>query len=613
MTVLRKSEFRAYVRDTAKDAGKNFDSFDPFQRSQWMTRAFIRTLARLSPGSVPDDPEDLEEAFTDGSCDGGVDFLWRSEGHVLIVQAKYLGSGKTQSDEEFTYFCDVLRRLHPRTGREFKLHQHLKELALDIDWKTDTFDLQFITLGRASQNTRARADQGQGALEHLPDIESRVDVSALDELNLNELLREAESTEDQLRDPVLLPFFSSKGQPPWLRVDSPTGQVAFIGNVKASQLRQLYQKHKSRLFAQNIRNYVGDTSTNKGMIKTAASDPDRFFFYNNGISAIATKIEPKEANGTLLLERFSIVNGAQTVRSLAKAHVTNPDKTASAMVLCRVTQVSLKRDADEESFLDNVTRFNNTQNSVKVSDFRSNDNIQRGLHKKFGGVYRNGKSYWYKNKRTGESNPRRIPIGMEELARSLFSLDYGPIDVYGGTSHLFDITPQGGYAKLFGIDGEVPDILTEDHFADISGRFFLCEGVRQFLAPIKERGSQSADPVEAAHWTNALERRWMVYFVVGELLRARYKSKPADLNTAIRRLSKPHWLDEDNAVSRSLDQYVHAACEMLVKTYRSESKKPDFKHRNWHRSKSILDTICDEVRFTTIVVDRLPYLQPVSD
>ena len=83
----------------------------------------------------------------------------------------------------------------------------------------------------------------------------------------------------------------------------------------------LFAEHKSKLFGLNIRNYIGDNGTNKTIRKTALEAADDFFFFNNGISALATHIrsDPKDPR-ILLCERLAIVNGAQTVRSLHKAH-----------------------------------------------------------------------------------------------------------------------------------------------------------------------------------------------------------------------------------------------------------------------------------------------------
>jgi hypothetical protein len=55
--------------------------------------------------------------------------------------------------------------------------------------------------------------------------------------------------------------------------------------------------------------------------------------------------------------------------------VKNAFKAGEAAVLMRVSEVSLRHNETEETFLENVTRYNNTQNAVKVSDFRSNDHV----------------------------------------------------------------------------------------------------------------------------------------------------------------------------------------------------------------------------------------------
>jgi hypothetical protein len=576
-----------------------------------MTRIYLESILRIvNPGSVPDDDEDLAYSTTDGSCDAGIDFLWRNDdGHVLIIQSKYRKPNTAESESEFCQLCDVLMRIHPDHGKKYKLKQRVRELAANIDWEKDSFHLQFVTLGRATPNMRAREKDGQHPISGVAEIENRVEITLVDETDLNQGLREAQSAAERVPASVELQFAFSKGQPPWLRIDGTDDQVAFVGYVTSGQLRNLFDRYKNKLFALNIRNYVGDTSTNKGMIETAQTDPDRFFFYNNGISAIATKVRPDASAGKLHLEQFSIVNGAQTVRSLARAHVKNAEKTAAASVLCRVTQVSLGKGADEQAFLDNVTKYNNTQNSVKVSDFRSNDPVQTGLAAKFKTLSRRGKQYWYKNKRTGESDPHRIAIGLEELARSIWSFEFGPIDVFGGTAHLFDTSADGGYLKLFGIDNQLPTVVSDEQFKYIAGRYFLCDAVRFTLAKVRTDAAKEHSGEDAALWTNALERRWMVYFTVGELMRAKYKKIGADLPGDLRRLAKPKWLDEPEDV-KVVAEYVQAACEVLVKTYRSLIKKDeeDFKHRNWHRSKEVLEAIGFEIRNSKTMIAQLPLL-----
>jgi hypothetical protein len=52
---------------------------------------------------------------------------------------------------------------------------------------------------------------------------------------------------------------------------------SYIGVLSAQQIHQLYTRHRDKLFNLNIRNYIGDTRTNKDIIRTAKEEPDRFF------------------------------------------------------------------------------------------------------------------------------------------------------------------------------------------------------------------------------------------------------------------------------------------------------------------------------------------------
>jgi hypothetical protein len=163
---------------------------------------YLHRLQLTNPGVLPDDAEDLEASIADGPSDAGVDFLARVDGHVLIIQAKYRRSGKIENPEDFEYFCNVLSRLHSTKGSEYKISARVRELSSEIDWERDTFDLHFITLGRANDNIRARENDGQNSVYNLPGIEERVEITFYDESLLNQLLREAATASEQILQPI---------------------------------------------------------------------------------------------------------------------------------------------------------------------------------------------------------------------------------------------------------------------------------------------------------------------------------------------------------------------------------------------------------------------------
>jgi hypothetical protein len=614
----QKAHFRDAVREFfQKRSGESFDKIDSFQRSQWMTRFYTGEMLRvLSPGLVPDDEHDLEDCLTDGPSDACVDFIYRADGHVLIIQAKYRKQGADEDESQFGHFCDVLTRLHPESGSTYKINERVRLLASDIDWENDSFDLQFITLGKPTANMRAR-EQAAVINHPLVDLQDRVDISLLDEAQLNEKLREALSANQLISEPISLLMTPGEDGIPWISYKNADGREAYAGMIKAKQLRQLWQSYRYKLFALNIRNYVGDTSTNKGIINTALTEPENFFYFNNGISAVATTIEPDIKQAVLKCSNFSIVNGAQTARSLVKAHLKSPAAAGNATVLLRISQVSPKPDTSELTFIEHVTRFNNTQNSIKIADFRSNDDVQRALVREFASIGRGGKIYKYKNKRDAERNPRAIPINMEEFAKTVHAFRYGPIDFYGGTSYLFDL--KRGYPKVFGDGTNVWEMLTMDQFRLLAGTWFLCEFIRSEIDEAKKEleealssDSELTDAELSARLSaikGALERRWMLFFAVGELLRAKYRREKKDLDEDIRRLWKPSWFDnKDKNPAGAIVKTVRAASEMLVKIYKGASEQSIFVHRNWFRSEETKKRIQDEVRYSTSIVDTLASL-----
>jgi hypothetical protein len=52
------------------------------------------------------------------------------------------------------------------------------------------------------------------------------------------------------------------------------------GFISGSEIAELYTPNRLRLFAMNIRDWVGDTSTNKGIVATAENRPEDFLFFN---------------------------------------------------------------------------------------------------------------------------------------------------------------------------------------------------------------------------------------------------------------------------------------------------------------------------------------------
>ncbi|HVY17414.1 MAG TPA: AIPR family protein [Rhodopila sp.] len=151
---------------------------------------------------------------------------------------------------------------------------------------------------------------------------------------------------------------------------------AWVGSISAAELKRLHSIYQDRLFAGNVRLFIGARKggINEQIIKTAKEDPGNFWALNNGITIVADTATPgkaKDSSSTLEIKRFSIVNGCQTTSSLVRA-----DAGPTAKVLARVI-------AAKATLRNEIVRYNNSQNAVKIWTVRAVDDIQNQLRREF--------------------------------------------------------------------------------------------------------------------------------------------------------------------------------------------------------------------------------------
>jgi hypothetical protein len=154
-----------------------------------------------------------------------------------------------------------------------------------------------------------------------------------------------------------------------------------ITTVSGTWLHELFQSYETDLFSANLRGYLGsresDSNINNAIKQTAQNQPENFYVYNNGITAVVLDYQlgkRTKSGRKLSITGISIVNGAQTTGSLANL----PEKPSSDLQLA-IRFVK----ANKESIIRNVVQFNNSQNKLQAADFRSNDSTQDRLRTEF--------------------------------------------------------------------------------------------------------------------------------------------------------------------------------------------------------------------------------------
>jgi len=137
-------------------------------------------------------------------------------------------------------------------------------------------------------------------------------------------------------------------------------------------------------------------------------------------------------------------------------------------ILFRVTMAeSVKTD---KGFNQDIIKSNNSQNTIKLSDFRANDHIQKWLENRFK-TQKPTKvlpNIRYSRKRSYKRQRGTISIKLEELAKIRFSFFYEPTKCLSQPKALWTLYEEGGvYEKSFGINGEIVSEWSEGDFQDI--------------------------------------------------------------------------------------------------------------------------------------------------
>jgi len=153
---------------------------------------------------------------------------------------------------------------------------------------------------------------------------------------------------------------------------------AFVTTVDAQWLYNIYQEHSTQLFSANIRDYLGsrktDKNINNGIKNTVGSEADQFWVYNNGITALVNNYDITDITSNKLgIVGLSIVNGAQTTGAIG----TEDNSPENVKIPIRFIK------CDDQNTVLSIIKFNNSQNKIHASDFRSNDPAQVRLMNEF--------------------------------------------------------------------------------------------------------------------------------------------------------------------------------------------------------------------------------------
>ena len=469
---FKRDTIDSRMKKICEETGWNFEK--PVEKGYAFQKWVGELLVRYD-SHVEDD--DIDSCML-LSRDLGVDIILDDtvQKHCYVVQCKYVGKRAKSSSDSIRGFFDLHKDLmNDQWVTQSNASSDAKSLLGDYrskmqqGWRAtwifvSTAQIQDTDKCIAERHTATHSDNNVA-------VECRVwDLSEIKKVN-----READSREKSIPDQV--EFDIQQNQ--MLELD--LSRKTLVAVVKGNSLKNLYQQYGKTLCAINIREFLGERGINKGIVQTAKNRPADFFYFNNGISAICSEFNL--SSNRVVAKKFQIINGAQTIGSLNQAPVND-----SIWILLRLTEG--EKVASEKGFNAEIIRYNNSQNAIKDSDFRSNDAIQVAIHRKFAEITKPGalpKKIAYQPKRGHRrAKSGHMSLGIEDLAKILFAYKDNPCVSLESPKTLWDIEHR--YRDVFGDPG---DGWTENQFNECLLALAFYYGIDTKIKAIK-RESRNA-------------------------------------------------------------------------------------------------------------------------
>lgn len=389
--------------DTKKPAAEQQDK----QLSRAFSAFVLHKLLNLAPA-------DAAAAVVDDFNDKGIDAIYYHEpSETLYLLQTKLKESQQFKQEDAQPFCEGVRLLLKQRFSVF--NQNVQRRQAEIETALDACSrIELVVPYTGNGVSQTAYDTLQALLDDEDVDEERlirqVKYYAADEITSDLLAEEAYA-------PVNADVFLQKCS----KVEEP--RTTYYGLAKLSDLVALHKDHGKALYERNIRYFLGSSKSDvNAAIQTTLRDaPDKFFYLNNGVTAVCDYVDQKGNKPATGFRRYqvrglSIINGAQTVASAAEFVVQNPQSDIeSAKVLFTLIKAPAAGDFGKQ-----VTRARNHQNPVQMANFAALDENQERLRQEIALL---GFDYHYRPEAQGDS---AAAVTLDEAARALALLQADP-------------------------------------------------------------------------------------------------------------------------------------------------------------------------------------------
>lgn len=242
--------------------------------------------------------------------------------------------------------------------------------------------------------------------------------------------------------------------------------------VKGSWIRKLYLFYKDDLFSGNPRNYLGagkrKNKINLGIMETVQEQPENFWAYNNGLTALVNDYKIEEGN-IKEVHGITIINGAQSTGAIGAVEELKDDFLVPIrFIVC-----------NDPKIIEEIINNNNKQNEILPSDLRSNDKQQVRLRKEF----EKFPQFYYSGGRRDDKRVRNKEVFDPYLvAQTLLAFHGDCVTAYNSKKKIWDEDKE--YTNIFS------DQLTAEHIIFI---YSLGRAIDEYKIKLKNKKEQRTD------------------------------------------------------------------------------------------------------------------------
>ncbi|MFF3642057.1 AIPR family protein [Streptomyces sp. NPDC002564] len=399
-------------------------------------------------------PEAAAATVTDGADDHGIDAVAFSANgsDIWFVQAKWSDKGKViLTEQNALQLVAALGRLadHRYSGANPSIRRLLSRIDDALSSPHCTVHLAAALAGDGHLARQAEERLARVGEEFGFDGRTRVKVHTL---GLADFYSAARLHTAPV--PVKVTATLTEG---WHAIHTP--YPAYIGSVTAGEVAAWYESHGARLLAPPLRQRGAD-QINQAEMTQLVTAPDLFWYFNNGVTLLCDSVEAQyfarrmEGQPVRLdLINARVINGAQTVASVAHAVTQNPETAKDALVSLRVICV----DDAPESLVSRLTQVSEDEKQSDPLDRVALDRQQRLIRDDF--AVQLNKNYVYKK---GAAAPvPSVGCSVQEAALALVCA-HPDTSLVARTSadpeYIWRPSPDGAYTRLFGRPPSVQQI-----------------------------------------------------------------------------------------------------------------------------------------------------------